>query len=460
MMNLKSLQTAAVVSKKLKLSDDHHDATAIVMRCFPSSGNRPTTYSCVFFEDTSIAYKHPKSKNEDEAKKNYFICKGDELPLELKGGGESHMISIFKGPNVTDGCFYNFQDLSYHKWKKSPNDNEMISISARRIEKVKMSNKREVIYSLFPFPVRSISFNRDLSLEREICNPKRHFLVVEFPGLNDIPENPEISTIYGKFSIPPPGVAPKTSYDAPIDKNAQGGPTKKLLAMVGTTSIEGENVNAAPDNQLMLMQYDDEDKSKMIVLGFTKLYEDSLNRLQMNWEIMAQTIIPFMSGLGLFTIDAKKSSDLALDDVNYRGVIKMQGSVHFDLASMVRQCGFRMSVESCIQMEPKLNEDWITSLETKMDSSSSDAINLLVYNGCLKGFKKGATDGNIEFYVVTNLPMNMKKRDKLRQMKESEIVTELMDEANYSIGDKYVAIFAMCTVGYTGFIHDFTFGGK
>jgi len=456
MKNFKSLQASTTVTKRQKISENPVNAEVIALKCYLPKGNGPHTYSVVFLQDISIPYLHPEPGKKQSARVNFFELDEENPPppLEMKAGVESHYVSMFKGESITDGGFYQLEDLSYHIFLSDPNLQALHSIGAKRITPIRMPNIKERIYQSIPFVSRSISYDRDLSFERDMNSKNRYLLVVEIPGMSEVLPNPEVSTIYGSFTLPPANIPPMTSCQVPID--VIGGPTKEVLAFVGVPGmLQNEVPGSSPDNQLKMMQVDGGNETA--ILGFTKLYEDSLSRLQMDWKIMAQTIIPYLSGLNLCSIDPKKTRALNLTDDVYAGIVKLGSCFYPNLADMVRLCGFRLSYSSCQAMEPRLKDDFIVSKEKQINKFWVNAINLVTFNGTLKGFKAGAQRGQVELFALTNRPMNLAKRTQIQKKTESEIFGELMDDAEYSQGDKYIAIFAVCAVGYPGSIADFTF---
>jgi hypothetical protein len=202
------------------------------------------------------------------------------------------------------------------------------------------------------------------------------------------------------------------------------------------------------DNKFILKQIGNDVLTASYIMGQTKLYADSLDRFQVDWNKFARTLMPVMNGDAFCTINREKTKDLDVLDERFVGAVSLSVKFHPNLALMIRKVGFPIDWTSAQELDARLlkPDEIVSNPKTNMDTILwSNAINILAISGDVSAVCEGYACGWIELFALTNRPFTATKRQELQVKDCQTIVKELLDDGEYHNGSRATAIFAICS---------------
>ena len=341
-------------------------------------------------------------------------------PIELKAGGTSHWVSMFNlGLDVQVGEIYCMAGLHYNFF----GDGGRLVLRCTRFDRISYEEINEKIKSM-PLESTMLNISRDIPTLHDTIDELESwkFLCVSVSPKLKAPY--EENVVYGKFSLPV-----NSGDSSCLEYVDRGGITHNCLS----GGKEG-NVNA--DNQLLLMV------NGSVVLGRTRLFEESIDKFQVDWKKFGMKLIPHLEGYAFCTINKKGSRELICPD---RCVAAVQLSTCFlpNLGKMIRGCGLNIKWETMEELDPRFKQlkRVYSSDPMTVRFNELDGINLSRCDGCLIPIKEAYDKSWLEIYV---LAVTDKSFNELKFEEEKEKLDALMDK-KYIIGEPEYAFFALIT---------------
>jgi hypothetical protein len=441
-------------SKMRKLPPNAVSLNVLVLRVNDPIGKGPTSFSVVSLEEKTLTYQFcpPSAKSKNLLQS----APPGEVSRTIPAGESSFYVSMFNAPKIKVGMTYQLAGLMYEMYKLTEFDLDGLGnpTDVKTIPRPSFSCKQiSPFYVTYETAMRSIPFpNRSFDVERDVPGADRSIYleapknIYRFVYIKVGPEDGD-DMVYGRFSPPEIGEVCVTSFTPYSEK----GDNKAILALTGGRKMIG-NKETVVDNQFMLQQNEAE-KEPIVIVGQTKLYEDSLAHLQTDWVKLGPTLIPFLEGDVFAQVNREKTSELLLEDSEVKGMVALSCTFIPQLSKMMKRCGFKLSWESCKLLSPKLVDTLVVSEAPVADFSLVDSINLLQYTGDISLLPKAEEKGWVEFYAVTNRPFA--KRMDLKNKPEDVVLAELLNDDFYLTGPRFTAIYAMVTEASPCSIKDF-----
>jgi hypothetical protein len=369
--------------------------------------------------------------------------------LDFKAGDKSFFVSIFGagGAPVTppiSGGFYRLHGMFYDYYKKKIDDPLMISISFAMISRA-LPLDIDALMSTIPFENRSIVPSRDLTnddIEAYAEDESWRFIHVKVgPG---VPEAGVKGRIYGRFTPQPRGEA-VVLMSKPKDK-------PEVIALTG-----GRVDEFVSENQFVLVQQPEDDSEPFAIVGLTKVYENSLKHLQIDWLQMGPAVIPHLQGDAFCMIDRKHTQRVSTSDSTMMGTVSLSTVLVPNCAGMARSAGFKVSWDTVVKLEPRLasGNTWKADA-VNPDLTYANAINISRFYGDISCLRRASELGLVEFYAFTNrVFVNEEAYAKFLALSEEAKVEKSMDADLHPATGIQNAIFVMTTPASTCPIVDY-----
>lgn len=444
-MLLQKLKESSYV-KLAKLHANPVIVNVVVLRVIENPHPKPLTFSVVMLEDVTIPYIF-KKPGPNSSNTITSPVEG-EVPIVFSAGVESHYFSMYKAPKIVEGGFYRMEDVYFEVYASAKDPNLGRSFTCARMTPVHVPDIQAVMCKI-PFESRSIDMNRDIPGDDRLLyvsnkQDKNHFVYVKVGPQHES----DGDIVYGKFTPPAPG-QPVVSMYVPKMKSkvgSNGVPSAAQESVAPVIALTGGRISdSVVDNQFMLQQNKSGDAS-LVIMGFTKLFGESLYRLQVDWQQFAGILIPCLEGDGFSLINREKTRDLVVDNPDFVGAVSLSTYFHPKLSAMMRNVGFKLNWENCVKLAPQLKTPSIMRSERpQINLTWADGINILEFAGDVSLLKQASDEGYVELYALTNCPFTPQKRMDMQKRNQLDIIAHLCDDGEYCNGPRVTAIFAICT---------------
>lgn len=232
------------------------------------------------------------------------------------------------------------------------------------------------------------------------------FVVVRVTG-NDVTSVPtDDGLCYGTFA--PLNIDdPKTFAYAPFQKdNKPGAPKGEILALSGGSHTDG--TPGVRDIELFICQNAFEDGTAFMVTARTKLFSGSISPFQVGnkWKQLGPVFAKDLRGTAICVVDPIKSKDQNFTQTpSMAGAIACSTTFFPDLVVMSRSLGISCTWDEMITIGGISDPSKLVSAIPfkSVDIINVNAVNILGYSGDITRLKKGYEDGEVEFWVVSNI---------------------------------------------------------
>ncbi len=440
----------------------------LIMRIVTPEANRALGLSCFILSNVDGLAGDPMVKyHYKEHPKTAPILEGDQNgpPIATPIGGKTLFVSIWnQSANFQEGDICRLDGVYYELYQKVSGGPIRTSFMASCCTPMANPARRALIEGV-PFTQRCIDLVRDL------------------PGENRLAYYDENSTDLADFNVFTVRLGDGNAQDGP---NAICGvfdpvdPDKAALdyipytpqgatALPAIMAITGGRIDVAgqvkvQDAQFKIQQTQ-EGKEPIVVLGLTKVYHNSgLDLLDMDWMRMGNHVVPYIHGEAYCTVNRRKTARLEMErNDKFQGTFYIDMIIQPDMAQTARAMGYKVSWPGCVQLEPRLANPTkmeFTGGETPDRMKEATAINILRYTGNIEYLVQAAERGWVEFFVITNMPVDETdgeaRRQELQAMDEPALIKELTDKRLYIANKgRYTCIFAVPTASCPGRITEF-----
>ena len=397
----------------------------------PPGNKRYMSVSVIFLETCMVPYLYKKGTDMN------LVTSTDKYEArQYEAGGHTYWISIYSMPSdIVAGMVVMVSGLTYNMWKLT-DGREGCSLTAYKFEACNMSDLFTMVYKI-PYSRRELK-ESDLKFNMkpyDMNNKEHTFTVITMIG--DETEKTSMQGAYGKFIMPKEG-----GYRF-IPSGMTGENKTEVDVFCGYSGSSGVRDLEFP---VMFTREGSEDDLYVSIRG--RLYSSSIVELQTfnDWKWLGPELMPHARGDLFAILDPSKTKDQnATTDNN---VASCYCTLFFypKLGEMVRLAGIQVTYDQMVEMLNYVEES----------SKKSMVINPYVYNhtsavnvmalGNTAEIKMGASDGFLEFWMVSNAYVPIKR---VMKQDPSCIVKEMGDMGNFP-EKRALAVYAVLKSEYEG----------
>jgi hypothetical protein len=408
----------------------------------PATTKRYPSLSVVPMVNLSVPYRY-KKPSAKAAKPNTISEDEPFENIELKAGSEPIFMNIYTIPNeIQPGMFIHIRGLTYSAYRGTKDGKVTITYD---IAHVSPSYSFQIPKLLeIPRLQQTIDLESDVNIVGVpfvVDDKKYSFVLVRIkPEGKPVPENDGFD--YGRFKIIDPQ-DPKTFAFAPYSKDGKSPQQGELMGLTGGSSKDGNSVN---DIELFIVQNAINNQEEFMVSARTRLYADSIQYFFVGdkWKQLGPVFCRALEGLAIVVIDPTKTHNQ-----NFTPTPEMKGAIGCStiflpyLDEIARSVGISCTWDEIMTIGGKEFAD-PTKLACPsfkhIDLVNATAINLLMISGDITRLKKGFEDGEVEFYVVSN--MLELALDTIREDPKKKLPS-FTNNKNFTGNSPALAIYAM-----------------
>lgn len=413
-------------------------------KSFPPPATSPNQYPTVVvvpLMETVVPYDGGKASDKNLVKRDAVFP-----DIVLDAGKKTMFVSIYTIPaNLMFGDIILLEGLTFNVYIGDPNDQTgRTSFLCTRISLVRDKSLQSLLDNV-PLENKSLSFDRDIpSPETGTFDMNDKTFTFFHVKVTQSPPEIEDGVMYGKF-MPPPEGDPSGYEFTPHQKDKSSTVVgSSVLALTG-----GTETNGVTDNQFFICRNGLKDTlNPYLILARTRLYKDSLDRLQVDWLKIGSFIVPFLEGEALCIQNRNKSVGQTFDsETNVSGAIWCKTSFYPDIKAIMSAAGIEMSWDTVKKIVPGKMKD-----PSRMQSElyvpklvvHANGINIFRFNGSITRLEKGIKDGEIKLYMVSN--MLESHIETLRENStEDNVLAMMSNPKNFKRKEPHYEVFAVTT---------------